>query len=145
MPTFKNSKGWQVVVFPLYHQERILELLQRISPLITDEEKEVKPADWWKKDTCLKEYPKVVVVVFQHIQQTDPETLASQAGKLLEERHDLILSWAAGTSGKKVYMVIKTLAVSQLTGKDKFFKLTQSDITELRRLLPKKERLRERR
>jgi len=141
MPAFKDSKRWSVVVFPLYKQSRILKLLQRISPLFPG----TTPAAFLSEGIYTRpEMPKVVVVVFQPFQQLNPETLVSRACRVLESKHNLLLDWTAGTSGKKVYLVIKTIAVSQQTGKDKFFKITKEDIEDLRKLVPKKNRLRKR-
>lgn len=142
MPAYKDSKHWSVVVFPLYKQARILNLLRRISPLFPSG---TTPAAFLREGIYTRpEMPKVVVVVFQPFQQMNPETLVSRACRALESKHNLLLDWTAGLSGKKVYLVIKTIAVSQQTGKDKFFKINKEDIEDLRELVPKKNRLRKR-
>lgn len=135
MPGFSESREWVVVAYPLYASRKVLRILRRLEGLTDSGGYPVTPAGWWKRGTYYgrdTKRAKSVVIVFQPRREVaDLPGLVEAAGLGLEERSGLILDWCSGTvpNSRKTYMVIKTLAASQETGRsNRYFKLRRDDL-----------------
>jgi hypothetical protein len=146
MPEHRETGGWDVLVYPLYHPGKVAELLRRLDGLTDSNGQKVTPGEWWKRGewhTGKPKRAKAVVIAFQ-LSGIDRE-LADEVGYLLERRHRMTLDWCSGWDGKKLYLVVKTLAARWNTGRlTSYFRLTRGDLAAIRDMLPRREKPRDR-
>lgn len=107
-----------------------------------------RPSEWWRPPAEPPRFGALWVFVLMPPEGgrlRDPEGLARRAAALLEERHGMILDWAAGwrKKGPKVWLLVRPWGHDRETWKRKRFKPDGGDLAALR-LLRKRERAQER-
>lgn len=128
-----------VRVWVLRKPEKIERLVRKLAPLFDWRREDLTPGRFWREGTYFA-HParaKAAVIVLKPGRPADPVALGRKAAGVLESRKGLVLDWAGGVRGSRVWLVIKTLAADAATGKNREFRLDKGDLAALRKLVPK--------
>lgn len=120
----------RVKAWILRRPDRVMALAGSLEPLFDARREGLRAAEWWQPGTYYSHPARAVavVIVLRPRRPCNLVGLGRVAARILEVRKGLVLDWAAAAQKGSVWLLVKTWAADQETGRGREFRLELRDI-----------------